>query len=614
MMRQMRENTKWIMLITALAFVGLMVFQWGMDLSGRSNAQAAGGELGSVNGEPITAVEFQTTYRNLYQQQQAQLGSQPISAVMNRQIEEMAWEQLIGARLIDQQLRERGIAVSEAEILQAAQFAPPPDLMSNELFLTDGQFDLQKYQAFLAQPLDDQTLLQLEAYYRDVIPRSKLYFQTTAGVYASDAQLWRMWRDVNEQAQIRFLSWDPASLVPDSAVQVTPAAIRKYYEDHRETFVRPARATVKYLVLERAANAQDSAAALEQARAVRAQLAAGETFEEVAASVATDTTSPAQRTELQVIRGAGVLPPSFEQAAFSAPVGELAEPVLSPFGYHVMRVDARSGDTATVRQVLVRVAIDEAREDALLERADSLETLAEEYSLEEIGRRTGLPVRSVVLSPPLAAIPGVAEGEEGIDWALREGVPGEVSELFEASNAFYMLELVESVQEGALTLQEATPAIRPILIRRGQIERARGQLQEAVTAARSGRSLEEIGARFGAQVREAGPFNRSDVVPGMGRFNAAVGAAFGLAPGQVSDLVEANDRLYLVQTVARIDADRGEWQRQLEAQRARVRTALADERWQQYLQGLRDAADIVDNRAELARQQEQLATQPMPLF
>lgn len=40
MMRQMRENTKWIMLVTAMAFVGLMVFQWGMDLSGRSNTPA----------------------------------------------------------------------------------------------------------------------------------------------------------------------------------------------------------------------------------------------------------------------------------------------------------------------------------------------------------------------------------------------------------------------------------------------------------------------------------------------------------------------------------------------------------------------------------------------
>ena len=36
LMRQMRQNTKIIMLVTALAFVALMVFQWGMDVSGRT--------------------------------------------------------------------------------------------------------------------------------------------------------------------------------------------------------------------------------------------------------------------------------------------------------------------------------------------------------------------------------------------------------------------------------------------------------------------------------------------------------------------------------------------------------------------------------------------------
>jgi peptidyl-prolyl cis-trans isomerase D len=609
MMRQMRENTKWIMLLTALAFVGLMVFQWGMDLSGRTNAQAAGGQLGSVNGEPITADEYQTAYRNLYRQQQEQLGDRPITASMNREIEEGAWEQLVGARLIDQELRRRGIKVSSAEILQAAQFAPPPDLMTNELFLTDGQFDLQKYQAFLQQPLDDQTLLQLEAYYRDVIPRSKLYFQNTAGAFVSDGQLWRMWRDVNETAQVRFLTWDPAALVPDSAVRVSDAAIRSYYEEHRDDFIRPARATVKFLVLPRAANAQDSAAALALAQQARTRLAAGETFEQVAGSLSTDTISPLQRTSLRMIRGGGVFPPAFEQTAFNAPLGQLTEPVLTPYGYHVVRVDERAGDTATVRQVLVRVELGEAREDSLLERADSLEALAEDLKLEEIGRRTGLRVATIELTPPLALIPGVAGSDDGVDWALREGEPGEVSELFEASNAFYMLELVNRAEEGTLTLQEATPAIRPILARRQQVEQARTRLQPAVAAARAGQSLAQIATQYGATVQEAGPFARADNVPGLGRLNAAIGTAFGLQPGQTSDLVEADGQLFLVQGVALAGADRAEWEKQLPAQRQRVRTALADERWQQFIRGLREQAEIVDNREAVRRQQQQLAGQ-----
>ena len=32
-MRQMRDNTKWIMIATGVAFVALMVFSWGMDIT-----------------------------------------------------------------------------------------------------------------------------------------------------------------------------------------------------------------------------------------------------------------------------------------------------------------------------------------------------------------------------------------------------------------------------------------------------------------------------------------------------------------------------------------------------------------------------------------------------
>jgi hypothetical protein len=44
----MRANMKWIMALTAVTFVGLMVFGWGMDITGRTGSDATGGELGRV--------------------------------------------------------------------------------------------------------------------------------------------------------------------------------------------------------------------------------------------------------------------------------------------------------------------------------------------------------------------------------------------------------------------------------------------------------------------------------------------------------------------------------------------------------------------------------------
>lgn len=600
-MRQMRENTKWIMLVTALAFVGLMVFQWGMDLTGASSTAAAGGEIGSVNGDPITAEEYNNAVQNLYQQQQAQLAGQTITPAMNRQIQDAAWEQLVSNKLLEQELRRRGITVTDAEILDAARYAPPPDLMQNAVFQTNGEFDLAKYQQFIATNLDDATLQQLEAYYREVIPRSKLYFQTTAGVTVSDGQLWRMWQDTNERVQVRYISFDPAAIVAEKDVTVSDAAVREYYDEHKADFVRPARAAVKYVVLDRTPSAADSAATLREVQRVRGLLAGGESFAAVARELRADTTSPAQRINLTVTRGAQEYPPAFEQAAFNTPVGQLSEPVQTQFGYHILRPTKVEGETATVEQVLVRLSLSPEREDQLFERVDSLETLAERYSIDQIGQRMGLPVLTGDLTPPLVFLPGVGPADDVLGWAMDEAERGDVSEVYETPGAYYMAELVSRTDEGTLSLEQATPSIRTLLVRRQQVEKAREQLQPAVAAARGGQPLEQIAARYGAQVSQAGPFTRGDAVPGMGRFNAAIGASFGLKSGQVSDLVEADGRLFLIQQLSREDANRAQWQAQLAQQRSRVAQSLADEKWQQYLNGLKDNAEIIDRRREQAR-------------
>ena len=158
MMRQMRENTKWIMLVTAIAFVALMVFEWGMDITGQSGGGP--GELGSVNGAPIRYEHYQAVYRNLHEQV-SRSQEQPITAAQNRELEEAAWTEVINQTLIQQELDRRGVRVTDQEIRDLARYSPPPELAGDPLFLTDGQFDIQRYQDFLANQADEIFLLQL---------------------------------------------------------------------------------------------------------------------------------------------------------------------------------------------------------------------------------------------------------------------------------------------------------------------------------------------------------------------------------------------------------------------------------------------------------------------
>ena len=343
MMRQMRDNMKWIMLVTAVTFVGLMVFGWGMDITGRTSAGATGGEIGRVNGEPITYQEWSILYRNLYEQQQKSQPGEQITAAVNRQLENAAWEQIVMQKLVNQELRRRGIEVTESELKQAARFSPPEELMNNELFKTNGQFDLNKYHQFLASPgVDEQLLLQLEAYYRDVIPRSKLFYQVTSGTYITEGQMWRLWKDARESVRVRYIPIDPAAVVPDASVSVSEKEVEQYYKSHQDEFRRPASARVKYVVIDRSPSAADTGAALERVRRVRQEALSGD-FAEIAKRESSDSVSAKQGGSLGKFRR-GQMVPAFEQAAFSAPIGQITEPVLTPFGYHILKVASRTNE------------------------------------------------------------------------------------------------------------------------------------------------------------------------------------------------------------------------------------------------------------------------------
>ena len=608
MMRQMRDNMKVIMLVTAVAFVGLMVFGWGMDITGRSSAAATGGELGRVNGEPITYEEWNLVYRNLYEQQQRQNPGQPINAALARQIEEAAWDQVVTQKLISQELRRRNIDVTEAELRQAARTQPPPEFINNAMFQTNGQFDPSKYAAFLSSPaVDNQMLMQLEAYYRDVIPRSKLFYEVTSGTYITDSELWRIFRDARETVTIKFIALDPDRMIADAAVSVPARDIERYYKEHRDDFKRPASAKVRYVMINRAPTPQDTAAALARAQRVRA--AALTDFAQAASTESADSVSRAQNGNLGKIRR-GMTVPAFEQAAFAQPVGQVSEPVLSQFGYHIIRVNSREGEEADVSHILIPIERSPEYEERLLNLADSLETMGETMSLAETARRMNLRVREGEINDAAPVLPAVGDASDAAQWAFREvEEAGEVSSVFETPTAYYMAELVSKVDEGTPALEQVSAEIERILKLEKKVELAKPQARTLLQRIRNGESMDAVatGARLTAQ--PAGPFTRLDIVPGMGRANAAIGTAFGMKPGQLSDVVESDNMLYIIQLVDKKEADRQEFEAQKEQQRERTTPARAEQRWNMFLAALRENAEIIDNRAELQRQAAQQPVQ-----
>jgi peptidyl-prolyl cis-trans isomerase D len=606
MMRQMRENTKWIMLATAICFVGLMVFQWGMDITGRSSGGL--GEIGRVNGDPVMYDEYMATYRNLYDELQARQ-TEPVTSLQNKQLEEEAWNQVVTRILIQQELDRRGIEVTDQEIREAALFAPPPGITSAPEFQTNGQFDLQKYQSFLSTSQDAQFLLYLESYYRDVLPRGKLLRQLTAGAYASDQELWQDYKERNERVDVQYIALDPATRIPDAEVTVTEREIRDYYESHEDNFERPAQASVRAVTLSKKPLPSDSVASRDKADALRNEILGGADFAEVARRESADLSNKEQGGSLGTF-GRQFMDPTFEEAAFSAPIGRVSEPVQTSFGYHLILVQSRTTDSVTASHILIPVERTEDSELDLLARADSLERLGEREGLDAAAQALGLTVRDYSLQAMLPFIDGAGQVGEGVDWAVEEATPGEVSPLFETPEAYYMFEMVSATPAGLQEFEEARGTIEQVLKTEKKSAIAVENGRALVQRIRGGEPLSTVASSQGLEPKRAS-FTRVEFVPDLGYQNAAVGAAFGLTPGKVSDPVATGSNVFIIEQVARTPADSAAWVAQKETQRAQVAQLEQERRMSLWLDEIRATADIRDRRQEVLQpvtEEDQAAT------
>ena len=595
----MRSSAKYIWIFLIVAFVGGFLLADASGLIGVGQITPTT-PVAKVNGEEILATTWYNAL-NVMEQQATQQTGRGITLDDRRRLADQAFEQLVQDVLLRQEYRRRGIRVTNEEIAEAARFAPPPDLAQSPELQTDGRFDPAKYQRFLSSAAARQQglLVQLEAYYRDQIPREKLFEQVTADVYVSDERLWGIWRDTRDTAQISYVKFRPDAIA-DSAVTVETSAIRDYYNKNKEDFERPARAVVSVLTIPRVLGPADTAAVRDRILALRERIVAGEKFEDVARAESTDSVSARDGGNLG--RGTrGRFVPEFENAAFALQAGQISAPVLTQFGYHLIKVDERKGDTASIRHILLPIQQSEAAATATDRRADELARIAASNDnpavLDSASRSLGIPIRkATVLDTDALTIDGKFIPSVG-PWAFT-ATPGETSELFDGDDGYYLGRLDSLTKGGIPSLQEATPEIRSILAIQKKLDKLMPQAEQLSTAA-ARTLLEQAAASAGMQVVQSQPFTRVGGAEGIGRLNQAIGAAFSLPIGAVSKPIRIYDAIFVQRVDQRVLQDRAEWEKQKDTQRATVIQSLKQQRVREFLANLRETAKVDDMRKEI---------------
>ena len=599
-MQAFRNAAKPLMVVVALTFFAWLV----VDLSGISGNTGllTKTAVGKVNGRSIDARTYQAVVQQNIDARQREAPT-AMSLEDYEQIRNEVWEQFVQNSVLDAEYRRRGITVSEDEIVDAMRTTPPPEFLKIPEFQTDSQFDLGKYQRWLTSSVAQQYLPTLEAQYREQLQRSKLLRVVTADIYLSDAALWDQYRDEKETVKIGLTAIIPRNVVPDSAVGVSDAEVNAYYKAHLDDFSRPATAYLSFVALPRITTPADTAAAHARADSVRAEIVGGAPFAEVARRESSDSASAARGGDLgEWTRGS--MDAAFDSAAFALPLNTVSQPVRSSFGFHIIEITSRKGNKAKGRHILIPIQVAGAHRDQLDAQADSLEKLGAEKSdpaaLDTVARALNLKIGRAmpVQEGTRVQVGNLVVADAGV-WAFT-AKPGQTGPVVESERAYYVFRVDSLKPAGVPPLKDIRDAVAGQARGEKKVEQARKVARDYEKRLEAGGTLAAVADSLKLPNKEFGPFSR--INPPL-TDPVVVGTAFGLDVGKRSGMLDTKDGIYFIQVLEHTKADSAAFVKDLDTYRSRMINLARQDRVRSYLEALRQAAKVVDDRKEVLRQQ-----------
>ncbi len=617
-MQLLRKKTKIIMIIVAAAFlVGFIFLQLGVGTGSRTNRQTVATNIGEINGVEISYNDFYDLQNNMAQQLKNQ-GKDDLSQEDYDRIEEQTWDQLVFQILIQQEIKRRGITVSDEEVRDYLLNNPPDFIRSNENFQVDGKFSQEQYEAILNAPENRQFAANLESWVRQTLPQIKLSKQITEGIHFSDSALLQEYKEREEKVKVGYVFFDPSSLEGEDESQAkdggeellprennpyqpTLKEIRSYYDAHKKEFSDPERAVLQYIKLSVNPTSKDTTEARKKALALAERSRKGEDFSGLAKEYSDDVATADKGGDLGYIKKGEMLP-ALEKAAFSMKTGETSDPILTPRGWHILRVEDRRGrdnnKEVQVRHILIPIRTSLATRDSIYgivrnilgDIRDNQSDFEAVTALQQVPVKTTNPFTKNDFLPELGPI-----SREASSFAFSQDV-GAVSQSITRMGQVFVLRISRKIPERIRPLEEVQGNIEDLLSREKKMAVLIEKASKLLSEAKEYGSLKAAAASEGDKYHEPPPFTLRDRVPGVGQDNTFIGYAHGLPVGTIGGPVRTDRGCYLIEVLERKGVDMAEFEKAKEDLRKELVNRAKSTAFERWYTSLLQEAKIEDNR------------------
>ena len=175
-----------------------------------------------------------------------------------------------------------------------------------------------------------------------------------------------------------------------SSVSITPEEVKLFFQEMKKSSdipVMPTTLEISQIIKIPEITLDEKSRIRKKLISFRDRIKNGEDFTVLATLYSDDTESAKNGGELGFV-GRGALVPEFESAAFSLKRDQISEVIETQFGYHIIQLIERRGETVNVRHILLKPKVSSA---SLLEAKTQLEKVenlmkSEEITFEEAAR------------------------------------------------------------------------------------------------------------------------------------------------------------------------------------------------------------------------------------
>ena len=462
-MRSQMQVVMWailVLFVISMAIGGLVGGVSIGDIFGQQN----GNHIGSLNGKPILYEDYNRLVNAEIARLQSQ-STQDISDEDREYIKAVVWERIIQDLLIQEQIEENNIVVSDEEVIYHLRNNPPPFLQASAAFQTDGRFDLEKYtDATMINP-EQLNWSPIEEFMRDVyLPEYKLQQLVINSASTSEQNIIDSYRKrfINYKIEILHITdkvLDGTSKdFSDSIISGRPTdqELTELYKENIEDYKQSEMRYMKYIKWPIVSSYNDSLRIKLEAENLIYRIEQGENFADIANSYTEDPSnnivgSDAPKGGMLGWFEKGQMVSEFDKAAFDNNIGDLVGPVLTDFGYHIIKVnDKKTLDDGTEQvnasHILLSISPGKDTESDLRDMASIFSLDAEDSGFAELADSLGMVVGDASgVQKESIFIQDIGVARDAVRFAFNSN-PGDISDVVSNDN-YVLIFYLDSISE-----------------------------------------------------------------------------------------------------------------------------------------------------------------------